>query len=257
MYKTLPASDGDAWRVAARRHLAVAVGGSGGRKDRHLRDLLDRCAGEPSGASHSFRGRARSFFVPYRSSKAPLFNRRRAWRHCASCRSPLCQAASCLAELTRRAARGPSAFGLPAGADVAVFTVPDPSSARVGSGGATLNALVVLAEELARARPSWPPLAACRVLLIHSGGDSQRLPAQSVCGKAWCALPRYAEDGELEAPIDLLLRGLVALAAGASAGVRCAAAAARPCRRRRRVGLPAFPAAFRPRRCSSRARTCF
>ena len=58
------ASDGDAWGVAARRHLAVAVGGSGGCKDRHLRDLLDRCAGEPSRASHSFRGPCAQLLCP-------------------------------------------------------------------------------------------------------------------------------------------------------------------------------------------------
>jgi hypothetical protein len=32
-------------------------------------------------------------------------------------------------------------------------------------------------------------LASSLVFVIHSGGDSQRLPGQSVTGKAWSALP--------------------------------------------------------------------
>jgi hypothetical protein len=83
------------------------------------------------------------------------------------------------------------------------FAVPDPSSARVGSGGATFNALIT-ALELTSVRPEWS-LDACRVFMIHSGGDSQRLPSQSVCGKAWSALPVYNGALDLDAPIDLLL----------------------------------------------------
>lgn len=55
-------------------------------------------------------------------------------------------------------------------------------------------------------------LSAARVLLVHSGGDSQRSPTQCVCGKAWSAL-NSCGDGtnstgsstRCNTPMDLLL----------------------------------------------------
>lgn len=55
--------------------------------------------------------------------------------------------------------------------------------------------------------------------MIHSGGDSQRLPCQSVCGKAWSALPIYDSQHELCAPIDLLLHRMFQLFDRVSAGL--------------------------------------
>ena len=89
------------------------------------------------------------------------------------------------------------------------FAVPDPSAARVGSGGATFNALLTV-QELVSSSPRFA-LERCRTFLIHSGGDSQRLPCQSVCGKAWSALPAYNAEFELNAPIDLLLQAMFTL----------------------------------------------
>ena len=57
-----------------------------------------------------------------------------------------------------------------------MFAVPDPSSARVGSGGATFNALVTV-QELVSASMD---IKDCLVICIHSGGDSQRMYTQSV-----------------------------------------------------------------------------
>ena len=64
-------------------------------------------------------------------------------------------------------------------------------------------------------RQSQPPksedpqaggLAAARVLLVHSGGDSQRSPTQCVCGKAWSALNSCSDRGNMcNTPMDLLL----------------------------------------------------
>ena len=71
--------------------------------------------------------------------------------------------------------------------DTLVFAVPDPENARVGSGGATLNALLTVADLMSGHGELG--LHQCKVFMIHSGGDSQRNPAASVCGKAWCALP--------------------------------------------------------------------
>lgn len=59
----------------------------------------------------------------------------------------------------------------------------------------------------------------CLVLLIHSGGDSQRLPLQSVCGKAWSALPVFSDQLELQAPVDLLIAALSKMFRGVAAGV--------------------------------------
>jgi fucokinase len=103
------------------------------------------------------------------------------------------------------------------GDDTTLFAVPDPQNARVGSGGATLHALLVVADLMAGGPHR---LADCRVFMIHSGGDSQRLPAQSVCGKAWSALPSVdAESGELQAPIDLLVKTMLDLFASVDAGL--------------------------------------
>ena len=68
--------------------------------------------------------------------------------------------------------------------DAIVLAVPDPSGERIGSGGATLNALVAVAAEKAgeRAVDVKAFLAETLILCIHSGGDSQRSPIQSVCG---------------------------------------------------------------------------
>ncbi len=50
--------------------------------------------------------------------------------------------------------------------------ISDPGGKRVGSGGATLNVL----REIARAEGGDTPFASKRILVLHSGGDSQRIP---------------------------------------------------------------------------------
>lgn len=74
------------------------------------------------------------------------------------------------------------------------FVVPDPSNARVGSGGATFNALITVQDLLSLRRDI--DLLNSRVFIIHSGGDSQRLPCQSVCGKAWSSLPAVNKESQ-------------------------------------------------------------
>jgi fucokinase len=80
-------------------------------------------------------------------------------------------------EIQRRREQGK----LPSGVHYAV--VPDPDDRRAGSGGATIHAL----HALGAARPGW--WRDQRVLLIHSGGDSRRLPLYSISGKLFSALP--------------------------------------------------------------------
>ena len=59
--------------------------------------------------------------------------------------------------------------------------VPDPSGLRIGSGGATLRILAALFATLARPTGELAALTGLdahqkRILVIHSGGDSRRLP---------------------------------------------------------------------------------
>jgi fucokinase len=62
------------------------------------------------------------------------------------------------------------------------LVVPDPGGQRVGSGGATINALGILGKD----RTWW---SEHRALLVHSGGDSRRLPQYSPGGKLFGILP--------------------------------------------------------------------
>ena len=61
-----------------------------------------------------------------------------------------------------------------------VIVVPDPGGRRVGSLGATVNALRLLRRR---------GLAKGRVLVCHSGGDSKRTPAYAALGKAFVPMP--------------------------------------------------------------------
>lgn len=71
------------------------------------------------------------------------------------------------------------------------FVLPDPEGKRVGSGGATLNVLRFLSEEEGLRGDFHNK----RILVIHSGGDSKRVPQYSVCGKLFSPVPRELPDG--------------------------------------------------------------
>jgi galactokinase/mevalonate kinase-like predicted kinase len=82
------------------------------------------------------------------------------------------------------------------------LVVADPDGRRVGSGGSTICCLLaVLNRELAsrggdRARPElWADvLRQLRILIIHAGGDSRRLPAYGPCGKVFVPLPGASDS---------------------------------------------------------------
>ena len=57
--------------------------------------------------------------------------------------------------------------------------LPDPEGKRVGSGGATLNVLRAIAEE----EENSGDFSEKRILVIHSGGDSKRVPQYSALEK--------------------------------------------------------------------------
>jgi fucokinase len=80
------------------------------------------------------------------------------------------------------------------------LVVPDPAGRRVGSGGATLGAL----RALAAACPGRD-LAGMRVLLIHAGGDSKRVPWANVIGKPFIPFPLLATDETVPTLFDHLL----------------------------------------------------
>lgn len=107
--------------------------------------------------------------------------------------------------------------------ETAILTVADPVGVRIGSGGATLNALLAAAEDLsARAgRSVLDPdvVRSSRVLIIHSGGDSRRIPQASAYGKAFSLLPIPDGHGELFAPIDLLIRDMTRVCSSVETGV--------------------------------------
>ena len=77
-----------------------------------------------------------------------------------------------------------------------VLVLPDPGGKRIGSGGSTLCCLVeVLNRELGRRSErsgldAWQRVFEdLRILIIHAGGDSQRLPSYGPCGKLFIPLP--------------------------------------------------------------------
>lgn len=99
-----------------------------------------------------------------------------------------------------------------------VFVVlSDPEGKRVGSGGATLNVLRMLAQEYGNGTD------ACfkdkSILVIHSGGDSKRIPQYSVCGKLFSPVPRQLPDGRPSTLFDEFLISMAAVAGRVSEGM--------------------------------------
>ena len=85
----------------------------------------------------------------------------------------------------------------------AYHVVADPEGERVGSGGSTLHVL----RQLAQGRDK--PFESRRILVLHSGGDSQRIPQYSACGKLFSRVPRALPDGRASTLFD---ESMIALA---------------------------------------------
>jgi fucokinase len=88
------------------------------------------------------------------------------------------------------------------------LVVPDPPGRRAGSGGATLAVLRALSEQFGL---GVAELRKLRILLIHSGGASQRLPAYSPLGKIFAPLPLLRPDGHIATLFDHLYLTLAGL----------------------------------------------
>lgn len=136
-----------------------------------------------------------------------------------------------------------------------MLAVPDPQGKRIGSGGATLSALRVLADQLSSQVGNRTPskatsesgvgttskgggtigekggvpergnvdprlegvlevLAGFRVLLVHGGGDSKRVPWANPIGKPFIPLP-FLVAKDSDEPVPTLFDHILAVAAPA------------------------------------------
>lgn len=77
--------------------------------------------------------------------------------------------------------------------------LPDPDGKRVGSGGATFNVMKYIAEQEPQ---SENPYKEKRILVIHSGGDSKRVPQYSAVGKLFSPVPHELPDGRASTLFD-------------------------------------------------------
>lgn len=81
--------------------------------------------------------------------------------------------------------------------------LPDPDGVRVGSGGATLGVIKYIAE-----REGSADFSQKRILVIHSGGDSKRVPQYSALGKLFSPIPRELPDGRSSTLFDEFMIGM-------------------------------------------------
>ncbi len=68
--------------------------------------------------------------------------------------------------------------------------IPDFGDKRIGSGGATLSVIKYISE-----CEGTTDFSKLRILVIHSGGDSKRVPQYSALGKLFSPVPRLLPDG--------------------------------------------------------------
>ncbi len=106
-----------------------------------------------------------------------------------------------------------------------VLVVPDPQGRRVGSGGSTIYCLIeLLSRHLARKSTLGDPqawletLSNLRVLIVHAGGDSRRLPAYSACGKLFIPVPGESDSALGVTLFDRQLLVYLALPSGPRRG---------------------------------------
>ena len=90
--------------------------------------------------------------------------------------------------------------------------LPDPDGKRVGSGGATLNVLRYIHHDAGSFDDK-------RILVIHSGGDSKRVPQYSACGKLFSPVPRLLPNGRRSTLFDEFMISMCGVAARIRAGM--------------------------------------
>lgn len=82
--------------------------------------------------------------------------------------------------------------------------LPDPDGKRVGSGGATFHVMKYIREQSGEEDCFKDK----RILVIHSGGDSKRVPQYSACGKLFSPVPRELPDGRRSTLFDEFIIGM-------------------------------------------------
>ena len=75
--------------------------------------------------------------------------------------------------------------------------IPDKEGKRVGSGGATLGVIKYIAEHT-----GGSDFSELRILVIHSGGDSKRVPQYSALGKLFSPVPHELPNGRAATLFD-------------------------------------------------------
>lgn len=78
--------------------------------------------------------------------------------------------------------------------------LPDEGGKRVGSGGATLGVIRYIAEQTGKS-----DFSDLRILVIHSGGDSKRVPQYSALGKLFSPVPHELPNGRAATLFDEFL----------------------------------------------------
>ena len=81
-----------------------------------------------------------------------------------------------------------------------VSVIADEGGKRVGSGGATLSAIKYIKEHSGSS-----DFSNLCILVIHSGGDSKRVPQYSALGKLFSPVPRTLPNGRLSTLFDEIL----------------------------------------------------
>lgn len=92
--------------------------------------------------------------------------------------------------------------------------VADIGGKRVGSGGATLSVIRHIVQ-----CTGLDSLKRQKILVVHSGGDSKRIPQYSACGKLFSPIPRLLPNGECSALFDELLISVSRMPLRMSAGM--------------------------------------
>jgi len=103
---------------------------------------------------------------------------------------------------------------LPENTEFLVFA--DPQGKRIGSGGSTIYVLYKLLEHFCQTdnekhQSPHELFKGRRILILHSGGDSRRLPAYSAVGKIFIPLPISSSTDGFVTLFDLLLNNLMQL----------------------------------------------
>lgn len=84
-----------------------------------------------------------------------------------------------------------------------IAVISDPDGKRVGSGGATLNVLKYIANQ-----EGSSDFSGKRILVIHSGGDSKRVPQYSALGKLFSPVPHELPNGRPSTLFDEFMIGM-------------------------------------------------